>query len=161
MLKRGFTLLEVLTAVVIVTILVAIATPLYEKTIERSRLAEARTVLSRLQEAKLYTMDNMGCTTYDPRDAKCPKLGHLNVSFASGVTDKYSFSTKDFSYSLSPSGSVNANGVCAKRLGNGDTAGTLFYYYGLSGEAAPVFACSGESCEMYGFDSVKFGCNFD
>ncbi len=79
---QGFTLIELVTAIIIVVILVTMAVPLYEKTVERSRLAEARTILAKLQDAKLAAMDNMECRTYDPEDSNCPKMRHLNVAFA-------------------------------------------------------------------------------
>lgn len=39
---KGFTLVEILVAVMIVVLLVTMAAPMYEKAIEKSRLAEAR-----------------------------------------------------------------------------------------------------------------------
>ena len=161
--KQGFTLIEILTAVVIITILVAIAVPLYEKTIERSRLAEARTVLHRLQDAKLHTMDNMGCTTYlpptDPNDLSplCPLLKHLNIVFVDNNRNNYAFKTKDFKYSMYPGAGAYANAVCAQRLGSNDsTQGVQFLYYGLTGQNDAIFLCKDGAvgkCESYGLES--------
>lgn len=149
--KRGFTLAELLTAAIIITVLVVIAVPLYEKTIERSHLAEARSILSRLQEAKLFAMDKMELDSYDPDNPK-PTLAHLNVSFAPAADD-ISFNTKYFRYSLVTQGSdANPNAVCAERLG-GTSAGTIFYYYHPFGGANSEFLCFGENCEnVYGLD---------
>lgn len=151
--KQGFTLVEILTAVVIVTILVTMAVPMYEKTIERSRMAEARTVLNRLQAAKLTAMDMMGCTTYLSTSAVCPKIKHLGVAFAQGTVagNDYAFETKDFHYSINPGGSY-PKGVCARRLG-GDYAGTLFLYNGEQEDVEPLFLCHGAYCEAYGLES--------
>lgn len=153
--KKGFTLVEILTAVVIVTILVTMAVPLYEKTIERSRLAEARTILAKLQDAKLDAMDNMGCTTYNKSKSNCPKLRHLGAAFApaSVGTDDIAFNTKGFAYSLGVSGTY-PNGVCAKRVG-GDYDGTTFFY--VSSDAGyntdTIFQCQGANCTQYGLDA--------
>ncbi len=150
----GFTLIEILTAVVIVTILVTMAVPLYEKTIERSRLAEARTILAKLQDAKLDAMDNMGCTTYDNSTSNCPKLRHLGAAFApsSAGTNDIAFNTKGFQYSLGVSGTY-PNGVCAKRVG-GDYDGTTFFY--VSSDAGyntdTIFQCQGANCTQYGLE---------
>ena len=155
--KRGFTLVEILTAVIIVAILTVMAMPLYEKTIERSRLAEARTIMNRLQAAKLAAMENMGCDSYSSSSTQCPKLQHLNVAFTTSTGTK--FSTKDFTYSLVSS--TYPNGICAKRL-TGDYAGTIFAYYGLRQDGGDaVFACKGTHCEDYGFDNTSsLSCTF-
>ena len=141
--KKGFTLAEILTAVVIVAILTVMAVPLYEKTIERSRLAEAQTILNRLQLAKIQAMDDMGCSPYDAELEKCPKVKHLRVQF------KNECSGSDYAYS---------NGVCATRLG-GDYAGTTFYYLydefnqraDTENEPKVSTKCYGTACEDYGF----------
>ena len=173
--NNGYTLIEILTAIIIVTILVAMAVPLYEKTIERSRMTEARSVLAKLQDAKLLTMDNMGCNTFSTSNASCPKVKHLNVAFADGAGDGYTFQTKDFTYSLVPTGVPTgsyadaslANAVCAQRRG-GDYAGTVFVYaspevmYSETAQhaASPaVFYCVGAACESYGLDNTAgVGC---
>ena len=155
--KKGFTLVEILTAVVIVAILTVMAVPLYEKTIERSRLTEAQTVLNRLQAAKIQAMDDMGCSSYSTADSACPQLKHLRMQFKNecpSTSTATSFCSKAFKYSISPTGMVD--GVCAKRTG-GDYSGTTFYYY--SGEMntdandKPEFLCVGTYCTEYGFEA--------
>ncbi len=157
--KKGFTLVEILTAVVIVAILTVMAVPLYEKTIERSRLAEAQTVLNRLQAAKIQAMDDMGCLTYAANN-KCPQLKHLRVQFkneCSGSSSAYAFCSKAFKYSIKPSGPYS-NGVCAQRRG-GDYKDTIFYYLydefdqrgDIVNEPKAITKCYGTACEDYGF----------
>ncbi len=157
--KKGFTLVEILTAVVIVAILTVMAVPLYEKTIERSRLAEAQTILNRLQMAKIQAMDNMECFTYTTNaSAHCPRLKHLNVkfNFKNGSYGDYNVCSQDFCYSINPSGPYS-NGVCARRLGSGEYAGTTFFYlydeFDQRGANVPKVdtKCYGNHCEDYGF----------
>ena len=135
--------------------------PAKEKTVERSRLAEARTILAKLQDAKLQAMDNMGCNTFSTSNSACPKIKHLNVAFATPAsTSDYSFTTRDFFFSINPGNP--ANGVCARRLG-GDYAGTVFTYMGgsfrytdqthVDNASAPVFTCTGY-CAAYGLTST-------
>lgn len=161
--KHGFTLVEILTAVIIVAILAVMAMPLYEKTIERSRMAEARTLMSRLQAAKLAAMDDMNCTSYvySASSADCPRLEHLRVAFSnangSAATGR-TFSTKAFTYSLGDAEDTYPNGICAKRVG-GDYDGTVFAYY-QEGDNA-VFKCKGSACDDYGLSNTpNLKCTF-
>ena len=157
---QGFTLIEILTAVIIVAILVVMAMPLYEKTIERSHLAEVRTILAKLQDAKIQTMDNMGCTEYTAANVTagtCPGMQHLNVAFATTATGTTA-TTKDFKYTLVSATYPNA--VCAKRL-NGEYANTTFVYQGSAVDGSNSFMkCSGINCENYGFVNETFSCTF-
>lgn len=163
--KKGFTLTEILTAVIIVAILTVMAVPLYEKTIERSRMAEARSPMNRLQSAKLAAMDKMDCTnySYDANSAACPRLEHLGVAFVNSngtaATGK-TFQTKDFEYSLEPTATNCANGISAKRLG-GEYKDTVFVYYGLRQDGKDaIFACVSGSCGEYGLDTKgSLDCN--
>ena len=62
--NRGFTLVEILIAVLIMGILVTMAVPMYEKTIEKSRIAEVRANLRRIYDAKMRLLDDMEKTKY-------------------------------------------------------------------------------------------------
>ena len=130
--KKGFTLVEILVAVMIVVLLVTMAVPLYEKTVEKSRMAEARTMLKKILDAKLRTLDNMETADYTSE-----KFGfkHLDISIPCAENDcsGASISTKDFTYTLLPTGTLSgssatlANAVCAARR-TGDNKGVNFLY---------------------------------
>lgn len=84
---RGFTLVELLIAVAIVAILAAIAYPSYRNQIERSRRADAQTVLMQAAQfmERIYTEN--GC--YNPDDS-CSAANNPG-----GVTMPYSKSPID------------------------------------------------------------------
>lgn len=57
--KKGFTLIELLVVVLIIGILAAVALPQYEKTVEKSRSAEAFTILRKIDEnSRLFMLAN-------------------------------------------------------------------------------------------------------
>lgn len=157
--NKGFTLVEILVAVLIVTILVTMAAPMYDKAIEKSRLAEARVTAKKLFDSKARLMDAMDLDNFN-----ISAFGFENLDFAfecqtskqnSGHVE--TCSTKDFTFSINPTGAVN--GICAARRGSGDTAGTSFLYLGeLAADDASVFQCansvSSEACELYGLDTT-------
>lgn len=158
--KKGFTLPEILVAIMIVAILAVMAVPQYEKAVEKSRLAEVRSKLQQLHEAKLRMMDLVGVSTYDSS-----KFGMENLDFAIACTDavpnsghRIKCETKDFTYYMGVTGGENgANAVCAKRRG-GDYVGTVFVYYGeLETNADNRFKCTeGHTgdCDVYGMNST-------
>jgi len=62
--NTGFTLIEILIAVIIVAILASIAIPIYVRNIEKSKTGEAVTILNLIRMAeKDYFLDNKTYTT--------------------------------------------------------------------------------------------------
>lgn len=160
--KKGFTLMEILIAILIVGVLVAMAAPMYEKAIEKSRIADVRVKLKRLYEAKMRVMDNMESETYSPA---LFGLENLDYAFDCEGTSVFqndhrmSCNTSDFKYVINPTGSGNENAVCAVRL-QGDYQGVAFLFREDTGAGqADRLLCNDSNspdgkCEVYGMDST-------
>ncbi len=59
--RKGFTLLEVLVVVIIVTILAGIALPNYTRSVEKARMRDAEAKLNLIFQAeRMYALDNSG-----------------------------------------------------------------------------------------------------
>lgn len=159
--KKGFTLAEILVAVIITGILAAMAVPIYEKAIEKSRVAEVRATLKRLHEAKMRLLEPyMDSTSYAGYQTSLFGFENLDVDMNCNSTTSQdshviTCSTRDFRYSLNPAGAANA--VCAVRL-KGDNKGVNFVYYGEGRKTTEArFLCYNNGvtngCEAYGLDS--------
>lgn len=88
MLKKGFTLLEVLIVVIIIGILVAIALPQYTTTLEKSKSAEAVSNVGSLRTALDRYWYQNGSISTDP--------GAQDIDNPNSVTNKlYTYSIAD------------------------------------------------------------------
>ena len=164
--QRGFTLIEILTAVIILGILAAMAVPMYQKTIEKSYIAEARTVLKQMLDAKLRTMDAMEIDEYPGAGG----FGFSQLGLGLPCRDNTGgqsreCATKSFRYYLYPNKASGINNgdvdfttgayndaVCAVRTG-GDAAGTVFLYVGQLTSSSKKFFCwspTEEGCGTFG-----------
>ncbi len=63
--KRAFTLIELLIVVLIIGILASVALPQYQKAVEKSRAAEAMTVLNAIYKAEMVNQLEKGSFTDD------------------------------------------------------------------------------------------------
>ncbi|WP_428060539.1 type IV pilin protein [Candidatus Avelusimicrobium stercoris] len=168
----GFTLVEILVVIMIVALLVTMAMPMYEKTVEKSRMTESRTMLKKILESKLRTLDNMDQTNYssglfgfENLDVSVPCINTSTGAKLSRCSGNV-VSTKDFTYNLLPSGSIPggstaniANAVCAVRR-TGDYAGVNFLFLGEleTDPSKEKFFCNNggvtDGCNVYGLDST-------
>lgn len=162
--KQGFTLVEILVAVMIVTLLVAMAAPMYDKAIEKSRIAEARVTAKKLWDAKARLLDAMDKDKYDG------SFTINNLDFAmpckSVSSDNKVCNTDDWAFSINPGGNTDkavVNGVCVRRL-KGDHSGTVFLYVGEDAPSADEkdygrFWCTGSAaaCDAYAMKEKTTG----
>ena len=160
MTRKGFTLIEVLTAVVIVGILVSVALPMYKRTIERSRATEAMSAIKGINDS-IYAF-------FTERE-ECPeRFSQLVVALpdANGGEDADdTISTKFFQFSLNVDGvqevpGTDCPGVLATRINGGSYNYILWHPYrrgtagtSLSLQCAPVDPADNRSqaiCESLG-----------
>lgn len=141
--KKGFTLIELLVVVLIIGILSAVALPQYEKAVEKSRMAEARSTLKSLSTAHEVFMLANG--------AAAGGVEELDLAFTTedGATASGGeFNTKNWQYDLMcgwcPSGTMHQ--VCALRRNSN-------YNYELNYCPGSLVGCQGEEsvCRKLGF----------
>ena len=157
--KTGFTLMELLIAVMILTILVAMAVPMYERTTEKSRIAEARTMLKRLYDAKMRLLDEMEKTTYDTTLFGLENLDYTLTctTYVEQHGHRIQCRTKNFMYSISPTSGPSGyqNGICAYRTGGDNEGVTLLYKPAANNRTE--FLCNGTvaQCGLFGLDRTE------
>lgn len=77
--KKGFTLVELLTVVLIVAILTAVGLPQYRKVVQKARAAEAESMLRSIYDSSERLAGEFGYRSYDKLVAA--KGGAANYSF--------------------------------------------------------------------------------
>ncbi|WP_428897409.1 prepilin-type N-terminal cleavage/methylation domain-containing protein [Parelusimicrobium proximum] len=98
--KRGFTLLEIAVVVVIIAVLAALSVPVYQKSVERSKAAEASTILNKIrsEQEKLAAFNNGSYAT---------TFSQLKPVVQGNKSTGDTLETRNFIYSLKQSGGVS------------------------------------------------------
>ncbi len=124
--KKGFTLIELLVVVLIIGILSSIAVPQYFKAVERSRMAEAETLLNSIAQAqrRMFLQANTFVRSYESLDVASKDASGFvyYTKGANGNGFKVELSQYDFTRGI----------AVADRVDNGSKTGSLQYQYSLS-----------------------------
>ncbi len=119
--KQAFTLIELLVVVLIIGILAAVALPQYQKAVEKSRAAQAQTMLKSVSQAieNYYLANGEWPQSFDELSVDIPWTG----------TEKY----YDYSSQIKD---VRSNGEWAIELGRSDSYGSYVIIGRLNGQYA-------------------------
>ncbi len=157
--KQGFTLIEVLTTVLIIGILTSIALPMYMRSVERSRATEAMSSIKALNDS-IYA--------YYSEKETCPsRFSQLVVALPDGANSSSCTAsntvvcTKNFRFDLNGASvdipGTSCKGILATRINGGDYNYTIWnpYTRGNTGKALAL-QCNGTNdksiavCESLG-----------
>ena len=137
--KRGFTLIELLVVVLIIGILSAVALPQYEKTVEKSRIGEAKIMLNAIiKDREICTLE-VGhdiCWTNNLDDHSESISDHIMAGTLTNtcVEETPCVATDNWEYNL-----YSGQSITAMRLQKGQRKGL---YYVIPNSSGTSFSCS-------------------
>ena len=188
-LQKGFTLVELLTVLMIVAILTAVGLPQYGKAVERSRVSEAQAMLRTIYDSSERLAGEFGYRSYEqlrtvkgtaneanfsfPRldmfdadnlPAGCC-LGERNENGTCGAGDNTLLTCQRFAYKIAVSGTTDTSKsyvAAKKRSDKNQGVYILLDRNSLQVSCQPISSSvqDTEVCDVYGLDINHAGVSF-
>ncbi len=177
--KKGFTLLELLIVVLVISVLTAVALPQYRRAIQRAHLAEAQTMLRTLYESSERLAGEFGVRSYDQIPTEQDAISRLDMitdedtlpsteaagnalAFSShcGVYGQYVLDCTQWSYTLNPSGYGGKKCIMANKKKEPFRATKIIFSRQTeSFYCDPPTGASTKACDVFGLDTYNNECD--
>lgn len=153
--KNGFTLMEMLTVVIIVGVLAAVALPQYRKVVEKSHFTKAQVMAKAMYDSCERLVAEWGVENYAALSSSVRTLSRTDIGSAELLPVGFSMNGETvtgagFTYTLTTNPTDTNTGACYVSIEKtkGVYAGVKLGYNGTG------FTCSDNAtaCEIYGLD---------